>query len=174
MTVSARETWGQVAVTVVLTNFGAGHHVPTDFPGRHMILTVAAHGGAGQTLVQLGGPTVPDWGGPQAGLPGTAFAKVLQDVETGDAPVVSYWKQAIIVSDNRIPAMGSHRSSYTFEAPAGSGPITVTVELRFQRLFQAEMNARGWETPDIVMETAEVIAQPGPILFLPMILRGGS
>jgi len=77
-------------------------HVPTDFPGRHTILAVTATDEQRQTLVQLSGPTVPDWGGTQAGLPGKAFAKVLRDVETGESLVVSYWKQALIVSDNRI------------------------------------------------------------------------
>ena len=32
---------------------------------------------------------------------------------------MSYWKQALIVSDNRIPALGSDTSHYTFAAPAG-------------------------------------------------------
>jgi hypothetical protein len=165
---------GHVSVTVVLTNTGAGHHVPTDFPGRHMILTVAARDAQGRTVDLLAGPVVPDWGGAQAGRPGTAFAKVLQDVATGEAPVVSYWRQARIVSDNRIPAMGSHRSSYAFDAPWRTGPVTVTAELRFRRTFQAEMDARGWDTPDIVMETATLVhpTQPEATLFLPLLLRG--
>jgi hypothetical protein len=173
MTLDARQVGGSIQATVAITNTGAGHHVPTDHPGRHMILAVTATAALGQPLPQLGGPTVPDWGGAQAGLPGQAFAKVLQDVQTGAKPVVSYWKQALIVGDNRIPADGVDRSVYIFAAPAATGPVTVTAELRFRRLFQAEMDARGWPTPDIVMEWAQVAMplQPWGKAFLPLVMR---
>ena len=156
MTLSAQQVAGEVWVTVKITNTSAGHHVPTDHPGRHLILTVTATDDQGQPLAQNDGPTVPAWGGAQAGLPGKAFAKVLRDVLTGEMPVVSYWKQALIDSDNRIPAMGRDTSLHTFAAPAGGGPVTVAAELRFRRTFQAVMDAKGWDSPDIVMEMVEV------------------
>ena len=173
MTVRGQQVAGWIWVTVTITNTDAGHHVPTDFPGRHMILTVTARDEQGQTLDQRSGPTVPDWGGAQAGLPGKAFAKVLRDVRTGRAPVVSYWKQALIASDNRIPALASDASAYAFAAPGGGGPVTVTAELRFRRAFQAVMDARGWDTPDIVMEEGQVTlaAQPPRGVFLPLVMR---
>jgi len=155
MTLTVRKVASRIEATVAIRNTGAGHHVPTDHPGRHMILTVAATDGQGQPLPQIGGPAVPGWGGDQAGRPGTAYAKVLRDVQSGAAPVVSYWKQARIVSDNRIPALATDHTAYAFAAPV-SGTVTVTAELRFRRLFQAEMEARGWAMPDIVMEQAEV------------------
>jgi len=173
MTVDARQVADRVQVTVVITNTDAGHHVPTDFPGRHMILAVTATDGQGQPLPHLSGPTVPDWGGAQAELPGKAFAKVLRDVQTGESPVVSYWKQALIVSDNRIPAMGSDASTYAFAVPDAGGPITATVELRFRRAFQDVMDARGWDTPDIVMERARVTLDVRPWweVYLPVVVR---
>jgi hypothetical protein len=82
---------------------------------------------------------------------------VLRDVQTGEEPVVSYWKQALIASDNRIPAMGSDRTAYTFAAPPGGGPVTVTAELCFRRTFQAVMDAKGWHEPDIVMEYERLV-----------------
>ncbi|UCC65539.1 MAG: hypothetical protein JSV36_11040, partial [Anaerolineae bacterium] len=174
LTVNARQITSLVWVTATITNIGAGHHVPTDFPGRHMILTVAATDEEGQALARQSGPTVPGWGGAEAGLVGRAFAKVLRDVATGQAPVVSYWKQALIVSDNRIPAMGSDTSVYAFAAPTSGGPVTVTAQLRFRRAFQDVMDARGWGTPDILMEEVGVAlnAQPWSHLFLPLIWRG--
>jgi Cytochrome c554 and c-prime len=156
MTVAVEQTGSELRVTVTLTNTGAGHHVPTDHPGRHLILTVAATDGQGQALSLHQGSTVPDWGGAQAGLPGRAFAKLLRDVQSGEWPVVSYWKQALIVADNRIPAMESDTSVYLFEASPGGGPVTVTAELRFRRTFQAVMDAKGWDSPDIVMAMGEV------------------
>ncbi len=174
MTVSAESLAGLIRVTVTITNTGAGHHVPTDFPGRHMILTVSASDGEGRALAQRSGPTVPEWGGAQAGLPGRAFAKVLQDVVTGEAPVVSYWKQALIVSDNRIPARQADTSAYVFEAPA-EGEVEVVAELRFRRVFQELADAKQWDKPDIVMERerAEVTVAPRWHGYLPWVSGPG-
>jgi len=170
MTVAAVQVLDSVQVTVVITNTDAGHHVPTDFPGRHMILTVSASDAQGQPMGQVDGPVVPEWGGGQAGMPGKAYAKVLRDVETGQSPVVSYWKQALIVSDNRIPAMQGDTSVYTFAMPAAGGAVTVAAQLRFRRAFQAVMDAKGWDTPDIVMEEVESVltVQPWWSVLLPL------
>jgi hypothetical protein len=173
MTLAAAPVPGGVQVTVAITNTGAGHHVPTDHPGRHMILVVTASDAGGGALAQVSGPTVPDWGGAQAGLPGTAYAKVLRDVATGQAPVVSYWKQALIASDNRIPAMGGDTSRYGFALLQAHGAVTVTAELRFRRAFQALMDARGWDKSDIVMErrTSVLESRPEREIYLPLVIR---
>jgi hypothetical protein len=173
LTLQARQVGEQIVATVAITNTGAGHHVPTDFPGRHMLLTVSGVDGQGQVLPLQHGSTVPAWGGEQAGQPGKAFAKVLRDAETGEQPIVSYWKQAFIVGDNRIPAMGSDTSSYAFVVPADRSPVTVTAELRFRRAFQAIMDAKSWDTPDIVMEDRTVTLEIPPWrgLFIPLVVR---
>ena len=173
MTLQAEPAGNQLRAVVAITNTQAGHHVPTDFPGRHMILTVAASDGEGRPLARTGGPTVPDWGGGQAGLPGKAFAKVLRDVATGEAPVVSYWKPTILVSDNRIAAMEGDVSRYTFALPEGCGDVTVRADLRFRRAFQAVMDERGWGTADIVMEEREVtVGVCGAwVVYLPLVWR---
>jgi hypothetical protein len=175
MTVSARPVVGRIQVTVTITNTGAGHHVPTDHPGRHMILVVTATDGQGRPMAQYSGPTVPEWAGAQAGLPGKAFAKVLRDVQSGESPVVSYWKQTLIVSDNRIPALQDDTSIYTF-APAPTRTITVTAELHFRRAFQDLLDVKGWDVPDILMENAHVVLVGPPRwgTFLPLILRGAD
>lgn len=174
ITLNTRQGANSVWATVSITNTGAGHHVPTDYPGRQMILTVAAVDDEGKNVEQLIGPTIPDWGGAQAGMPGKVFAKILRDVASGAAPVVSYWKQALIDSDSRIPAMAVDRSSYLFPAPASIDALTVTAELRFRRAPQAVMDAKGWDTPDIVMESVQVAF---PILkqwhvYLPLAVHG--
>jgi hypothetical protein len=155
LSLSAEEASGEVWVTVVITNTGAGHHVPTDYPGRHLLLTVQASAG-GQALPPVGGSVVPEWGGPQAGLPGKAYAKVLRDVLSGEAPVVSYWKQTLVESDNRLPALAADRSTYRFLAPAGGEEVTVQASVRLRRVFQPVLETKGWDTGDILMETAEV------------------
>lgn len=171
MTVTADTVGNAVVVNVALKNVAAGHHVPTDHPGRHLILTVTALDGNGQPLLPILGDTVPVWGGAQAGLPGKAFAKVLKDALTGDFPVVSYWKQTFIASDNRIPALSSDSSIYSFTAPSAGSPVTVTAELRFRRNFQAEMDARGWDEADIVMAEKNLSILPAWEIYLPVIGR---
>jgi hypothetical protein len=175
VSLSAGQVGNGIQATVLITNTEAGHHVPTDYPGRHMILTVAARSGgeSAQALLLKSGPRVPDWGGAQAGLPGTAFAKVLRDVESGESPVVSYWKQALIVSDNRIAALDMYRSTFDFATPMAGGPVTVSAELRFRRAFQDVMDAKGWNTPDIIMEQAHVglVTVPWWEFFLPVVLH---
>jgi len=151
MTISAQQVVDVVQVTVSITNTQAGHHVPTDFPGRHMILVVTATDGQEQALPLQDGPVVPDWGGDVAGRPGKAFAKVLRDLNSGQEPTAAYWNPTIVVSDNRIPAFGVDTSVYEFAAPP-SGLVNVEATLIFRRAFWELMQAKRWDKPDIVME----------------------
>jgi len=173
MSVTAQTIENTLVVSVTLENVGAGHHVPTDHPGRQMILTIGASDEGGLPLTQSGGSTVPAWGGAQSGLPGKAYAKVLRDALTGEYPVVSYWKQTFIASDNRIPAKGEDRSVYTFSAPLEGGKVTLKVNLFFRRIFQDEMDRRSWNVPDIVMEGYQTVVPTGSrwLYFLPVVRR---
>ena len=172
MSVDVYQDWDLIQVIVTITNTGAGHHVPTDHPGRHIILTVETMDSNEQPLIQVAGAQVPQWGGDQAGQAGNTYAKLLQDVVSREFPVVSYWKRTLIVSDNRIPAMGSDTSTYTFAAPAADNKVTVNTELRFRRTFQTVMDNKGWDTPDIVMEEVHSIlsVQPWWDNFFPLVI----
>ena len=162
MTLAAEQAGQTLRVVVGLTNSGAGHDVPTDHPGRQLLLEVRAEDGAGRPLTLLAGPRLPAWSGEQAGQPGEAYAKVLADVVTGAAPVVSYWKPSRIVSDNRIAAGETARTAYTFLLPPGAAQVQVTAELRFRRLFAETAVAKGWNTADIMMARAEVDGRGRP------------
>jgi hypothetical protein len=156
MSVTVQNVGSQILVTVAITNSGAGHHVPTDFPGRQLVLQVAAYDGFGQPLAQTAGPTIPAWGGAQAGSPGKIFAKLLRDVITGEWPVVSYWKQTLVQSDNRIPALGMDQSTYTFSPPTAGGPVELSVRLLLRRVFSDLGLQKGWDVDDIQMESFAV------------------
>ena len=173
MTVTTRLVYEAILVDVAITNTKAGHHVPTDHPGRHLILVVEAlDGDSGAPLTQLSGPQVPSWGGEQAGLPGQAYAKVLQEIASGDFPVVSYWNPTRILGDNRIPALGSANSQYTFGAPQFGEAYTITARLALRRTFQAEMDRRGWNEPDIPMEEVTVAGEVNYLYtFFPLVAR---
>jgi hypothetical protein len=182
MTVRAQARGSALDVTVAITNVFAGHHVPTDYPGRNMVLVVKATDGQGHELPQLGGPVVPDWGGvgsqqgDYAGLPGKGYAKVLRDAQTGEWPVVNYWKPTFIQSDNRIPAGAVDVSHYRFALPVPDfRSLHVQAHLWFRRLFIEQAREKGWDTPDLLMAQAEVAAPISAVnydLFLPLIVRG--
>jgi hypothetical protein len=154
---AARIDGGRLAVDVKITNDRTGHHVPTDSPLRHLILVVQAAGPDGAALERVSGPVLPDWcgiGDPRdgcfAGLPGTVYAKVLQERWTGVTPTGAYWNPVTTVSDNRIAAFAADATSYVFEAPA-EGAARVEVRLLFRRAYRDLMDVKGWDVPDILM-----------------------
>ncbi len=123
LTATARRDGEKLIVDVTILNDQAGHHVPTDSPLRQMILLVSAADQQGQPLTFQDGPTVPEWGGVgdpsggyYAGLPGKGFAKILSELWTEISPSGAYWNQTRLLSDNRIPALGTDTSTYIFAA----------------------------------------------------------
>lgn len=158
LTVGVQPTATFLSVTVTISNTNVGHHIPTDFPGRQMVLVVTAVDDQGAPLAQQSGPIIPMWGGENAGEAGVIYAKLLRDVLTGDYPVVSYWKQTLIASDNRIPALALAQSAYTFARPATRGTITATVWLR--RVTADVAAVQGWEVADQMIAEMTVAAVP--------------
>ncbi len=101
---------------------------------------------------------IPEWAGigdPNqgyyAGLPGKAFAKVLEELWTEVSPSGAYWNPTRVLYDNRIAAFATDTSTYTFAAVAND-EVTVDVTLLFRRVFIKLMAQKSWDTPDIVME----------------------
>jgi hypothetical protein len=163
MTVEAALHAEELAVSVQIVNDRTGHHIPTDSPLRQLILLVEARASSGAPLPQLEGPTVPSWGGVgepaqgyYAGLPGTAYARILQELWTEVSPTGAYWNPTRVLSDNRIPALGSDTSRYLFDASDTSRPLTVTARLLFRRAFIQLMDWKGWDVPDILMEEGSI------------------
>ncbi len=159
MSVTAQVLENSLAIQVEIINDRAGHHVPTDSPLRHLILLVEMRDDQGQVLKQLDGPTIPDWGGVgdpvqgyYAGLPGTAYAKILEELWTGISPSGAYWNHTRLVSDNRIPALGRAISAYSFALPPATDSVTVDVRLLFRRAFIQLMDQKSWDVKDTLME----------------------
>jgi hypothetical protein len=163
MTANANVSDGALKVDVKLTNDKSGHDVPSDSPLRQMILIVEATDETGDTLNQCGGPKLPEWcgvGDPEdgyvAGLPGTAYAKILEELWTGVYPTGAYWNHTRIRSDNRIEAMDSDETSYLFDAPA-YGKATVDVRLLYRRAFIELRDLKGWDVEDVEMERRTIV-----------------
>jgi hypothetical protein len=159
LTVTTEMQVGTLAIQVEIINDRTGHHVPTDSPLRQLILLIQTRNSQGQLLAQLDGPTIPDWGGigdPSqgyyAGLPGTAYAKILEEAWTGISPSGAYWNPTLLLSDNRIPAYGHATSRYVFALPEEAGLISVDVRLLYRRAFIELMDQKSWDIDDILME----------------------
>ena len=161
MRVESARSNERLTVDVAIANDQTGHHVPTDSPLRHLILLVDVTDAAGQSLALTSGPTLPAWCGEgdaadanYAGLPGMAYAKVLEELWTEVSPSGAYWNPTRVVSDNRIAAFETATSSYAFAAP-NEGNITVRATLLFRRAFKELMDRKDWRVPDILMEEHE-------------------
>lgn len=144
---------GELSVDVAVANTLTGHHVPTGVTVRNMILLVEAwrdgddplinplpHTGV-QTIHDLGGVGDPA-SGYYAGLPGKFFAKVNHDAN-GVGP--TFFTEATgIQFDNRIPALATDSSQYSFELPVEGGPVHVRARLIYRRAFRFLVDAKGW------------------------------
>ncbi len=151
-----------IRASVTITNSRTGHAVPTDSPLRQIILLVRALDAQGMDLAQTDGPTVPEWGGLgepaagyYAGLPGTGYAKVLQEFRSLLAPTGAYWNPTRVLSDNRIRPFGADTTRYAFAAPP-VGAATVQVTLLYRRAFIALADQKGWSDDDLVLHEQSI------------------
>ena len=99
---------------------------------------------------------LPDWTGNYAGRPGRYYAKILEDLWTGESPTGEYWRDIRLVEDTRLAAFATDVSHYAFVAP-DSGSVTIQARLVFRRAFQQLMAWKGWDDPDILMEEATIV-----------------
>ena len=151
----------QIVAEVSLTNVNAGHDIPTDSPLRHLLLVVRAWDDTMTPLDLIEGETLPAWSGvgdPEkgyyAGLPGKAFAKVLEELWTSVAPTGAYWNPTRILYDNRLSPYQKDTSKFVFSAPQ-KGDVTIEVKLIFRRAYIQLMNQKGWDIPDLLLVEQE-------------------
>jgi hypothetical protein len=151
-----------IRVRTKVVNDRTGHHVPTDSPLRHLILLVRAYGSDGSKLSLKAGPVLPEWcgsGNPAdgyyAGLPGKAYIKLLEEIWTGVSPTAAYWNPTRVVMDTRLGAFKSDVGEFLFIAP-DSGKARIEAILLYRRAYKKLMDLKGWNEPDIVMESAAV------------------
>lgn len=109
LAVVAQDAGDKLGVRVVLTNEGAGHHVPAGLPGRRIVVTV----------------TVTDETGKPIGTQTRSFGRVLVDAAGKPAP---FWRAVKVGEDTRIPPNGDTTWDLAFDAGAGAGTVEVAVE----------------------------------------------
>lgn len=151
MDAQVRTVAGRLWVSVDVSNEGAGHHVPTDSPLRHVLLVVEALDGNGESLVWRSGGLLPAWAGEFEDQPGQIFAKTLRDQWTGEMPTGAYWRPVEVTADTRIPALATRRSNFSFTPPdAGSG--AVRVRLIYRRAWPDLTAWKGWSDDDVLLD----------------------
>jgi len=162
LTLEAEQLPEGIRVRTKVVNDLTGHHVPTDSPLRHLILVVLAYGSDTSRLSLKEGPVLPEWcgsgdpaGGCYAGLPGKVFVKLLEEIKTGVSPTAAYWNPTRVVMDTRLGAFESDVGEFLFAAPE-SGDVRIETVLFYRRAYKNLMDLKGWNEPDIVMESAEV------------------
>ena len=159
MTMEAEIVGDSVEVEVAITNDQTGHHVPTGVTIRNMILLVeASQASDGEPLEHTGDTVIHDLGGcvlpppepcmadPDQGyygtLPGRLYGKI-NISEAGGSP--TFFTDAVaIVSDNRIPALQTDTTNYTFAVPAESGDIELRARVIYRRSWRALVDGKDW------------------------------
>lgn len=153
LTMQSQLTGNSLDVEATIVNSMTGHHVPTGVTVRNMILLVEAWRDGEDPLLNpltyTGIQTVHDLGGIgnpaqgyYAGLPGKFYAKVNHD-SSGMGP--TFFTDATgIQFDNRIPALDSDMTNYSFEVPPGDGTLHVRARLIYRRAFRFLVDAKQW------------------------------
>jgi len=127
-----------------------------------LILVVRAYGSDASELSLKAGPVLPEWCGSgdpadgcYAGVAGKVYVKLLEEVWTGVSPTAAYWNPTRVVMDTRIKALESDAGEFLFAAP-DSGDARVEAVLLYRRAYKKLTELKGWNEPDIVMESAAV------------------
>jgi hypothetical protein len=152
MTMNARIEGDSLEVGVAIENDQTGHHVPTGVTIRNMILLVEAWQEAdGTALEYTGTQTIHPLGGVGEGgaaegyyadLAGKLYGKI-NIAENGTSP--TFFTDAVaIVEDNRIPALATDETSYSFDVPADAGEIRVRARVIYRRSWRALVDGKQW------------------------------
>ncbi|MBW2064715.1 MAG: hypothetical protein JRJ03_07230 [Deltaproteobacteria bacterium] len=148
-----------LVVNVYITNTNGGHWVPTGEPMRSVMLIIDAHDSEDRPLKMIKGTRLPDWAGqgrPEkgnyAGLPGTVFARVLQDKD-GNLHV-PFWKAAGIASDTRIRPKETLNLRFEFALTDPEDEPSVEARLVYRPVVRPIAEKKRWITEDITIASS--------------------
>ncbi len=163
LTATAAVDDGRLLVDVNVTNSGAGHHLPTGTPLRHLVLLVQAVDANGNPLPHQAGPALPTWAGALAGQPGKVFAKLLRDKSTGETPTAAYWREIELVADTRIPALATDQSRHEFGGidwpVSGHEVAQVEISLFYRRAYPDVIEQKRWPDQDLLLNALTLPAE---------------
>ena len=154
MEIEGEITEGMLNVNVFITNTNGGHWVPTGETMRSVMLLLNAADSEGLPLEMIKGPQLPEWtgrGNPEtgnyAGLPGTVFARVLQDANGNlHSP---FWNATSIAFDSRIRPKKTVTLEFQFAVSDPDDEPTVEAELIYRPVVKPLAQIKNWKVEDI-------------------------
>ncbi len=149
---------GTMQFQVDINNKGAGHYLPTGLTEvRQMWLEVAVTDANGKQVYHSGG--LDETGNVD---PDTVIYQTIFEDEEGNATHLP-WEAVKVLSDNRVPPMGTVSEPFTITLPADAAlPLTITAKLNYQTAPQSMVDEllgdEAFDVPVIEMVIAEISA----------------
>ncbi len=156
MEIDGKITGKKVDINVYITNTNGGHWVPTGETMRSIMLVLKVLDSNGNPLKMVKGERLPEWtgkgkveAGNYAGLPGSVFARVLQD-DKGNLNV-PFWRATSIASDTRIRPKTTKKLSYEFLLENPEDEPTAEAKLIYRPVIRSWVNSKKWHAEDILI-----------------------
>jgi hypothetical protein len=144
----------KLTITVYITNTNGGHWVPTGETMRSVMLLVQALDSSGKPLEMTKGPRLPEWTGKgnadegnYAGLPGTVFARILED-DAGNIHV-PFWRATRIAEDSRIRPKDSVVLKFEFAIRLANDEPSAQAKLIYRPVIRPLAKIKNWPLKDI-------------------------
>ncbi len=127
-------------LNISITNIGAGHHIPTSSPFRHMILNVNIVNNENIKLKQLTKYILPTWATIKGN--GKVFAKIFRPVDVYSSSSTTFkhsypehfWRPIELEYDSRIAAKSTDTTEFIFDLNK-SKHIKVNITLTYLNFF---------------------------------------
>ena len=156
MEIDGKITGKKLDINVYITNTNGGHWVPTGETMRSIMLVLNVADSNGKPLKMVKGERLPEWtgkgnvaAGNYAGLPGSVFARVLQD-DKGHLNV-PFWRATSIASDTRIRPKTAVTLSYEFLLKNPEDEPTAEAKLIYRPVIRPWVKSKSWHAEDILI-----------------------
>jgi len=138
-------------IDVSLATRDVGHHLPTGYIDRQIILDLVAFDREGHAVDLLSGPRLPPHAeAPLAGRAGFLFARVLREEEqSAPAP---FWREIDSEVDDTLAPGRVWEESFHFPAEA----VRAEVILRFRRFWKDVADEKHWPDDTVVVHRQDV------------------
>jgi len=159
MELDGKITGKKMDINVYITNTNGGHWVPTGETMRSVMLLINVVDSNGKPLKMVKGERLPEWTGKEkdeagnyAGLPGSVFARVLQD-DKGNLNV-PFWRATSIASDTRIRPKTTVTLSYEFLLENPEDEPTAEAKLIYRPVMRPLAKSKKWGVEDILISSS--------------------
>jgi hypothetical protein len=156
MEIEGKITGKKVDINVYITNTNGGHWVPTGETMRSIMMVLKVVDSNGNPLKMEKGERLPEWtgkgkveAGNYAGLPGSVFARVLED-DKGHLNV-PFWRATSIASDTRIRPKSTVTLRYEFLLENPEDEPSAEARLIYRPVIRPWVKNKHWLAEDILI-----------------------